>query len=145
MSNSSPHFHEDLAREHERRLSSDRMFGLVVSGAFVTVGVLPALHGKPTRLWAITIGVAFLMLALAVPRVLHRANVYWSNLGLLLNRIVSPVVMALLFFVVVTPVALIFRILGNDPLHLKLDPAATTYWIDRVPPGPSPESIRDQF
>jgi hypothetical protein len=145
MTNSSPYFHEDLAREHERRLSSDRMFGLVVSGAFVTVGVLPVLHGNSPRLWAIMIGVAFLILALAVPGVLHRPNVYWSKLGLLLNRIVSPVVMALLFFVVVTPIALMFRILGNDPLRLKLDPAAATYWIDRVPPGPSPESIKHQF
>ncbi len=121
------------------------MFGLVVSGAFVTVGVLPVLHGNSPRLWAIMIGVAFLILALAVPGVLHRPNVYWSKLGLLLNRIVSPVVMALLFFVVVTPIALMFRILGNDPLRLKLDPAAATYWIDRVPPGPSPESIKHQF
>jgi hypothetical protein len=86
-----------------------------------------------------------LILALAVPRVLHRANVYWSKLGLLLNRIASPVVMALLFFAVVTPVALIFRRLGNDPLRLKLDPTAATYWINRIPPGPSPESIKDQF
>jgi hypothetical protein len=68
-----------------------------------------------------------------------------AKLNLLLNAIVGQVVMALLFFVVVTPVALICRILGHDPLRLKLDPSAATYWIDRVPPGPSPESIKDQF
>jgi hypothetical protein len=62
-----------------------------------------------------------------------------------LSRIVGPAVMALLFFVVVTPVAVICRLLGHDPLRRKLDPAAATYWIDRVPPGPSPESIKDQF
>ncbi len=64
---------------------------------------------------------------------------------MLLSRIVSPVAMALLFFAVVTPVALICRILGHDPLRRKLDPTAATYWIDRVPPGPSPDSIKDQF
>ncbi len=145
MTNSSPHFHEDLSREHEQRLSSDRMFGLVLGGAFVIVGLLPALHGSLPRLWAIIIGVAFWILALAVPRVLHRANLYWSKFGLLLNRIVSPVVMALLFFAVVTPIALLFRSLGNDPLRLKLDPTAASYWIDPVPPGPSPDSIKNQF
>jgi hypothetical protein len=145
MANTSLQFHEDLSRNHERRLSSDRIFGLVFGGAFVIVGVLPVLHGDLPRLWAIFIGVACLVLTVVVPSVLHRANVYWSKLGLLLSRIVSPVAMAFLFFAVVSPIALIFRSLGNDPLRLKLDPAAATYWIDRVPPGPSRESIKNQF
>jgi Saxitoxin biosynthesis operon protein SxtJ len=138
-------FHEDLSRDHERRLTSDRTFGLVLGVAFMIFGVFPVSYGNPPRLWVITIGGAFLILALAVPRVLHRSNVYWSKFGLLLNRIVSPVVMALIFFAVVTPVALVLRRLGSDPLRLKLDPTAATYWIDRIPPGPSPESIKDQF
>jgi hypothetical protein len=70
---------------------------------------------------------------------------YCRKLGLLLSRIVTPVVMGVVFFAVVTPVALILRVLGKDPLRLKLDPTAATYWIDRIPPGPSPESIKDQF
>src|SRR5438046_2953665 len=137
MTNDAFHVHEDLARDHERRLSSDRVFGLVLGDAFVIVGVLPVAHGNAPRLWAMIIGGALWILAVAVPVVLHRANVYWSKLGLVLNRIVSPVVMAVIFFGVVTLIALIFRILGNDPLRLKLDPTAETYWIDRVPPGPS--------
>ena len=145
MTNSSFQLHEDLSREHERRLSSDRTFGLVLGVAFMIVGVLPVLHGNPPRVWAIIIAAVFWILAVAVPRTLHRANAYWSEFGLLLNRIVSPVVMGLLFFAVVTPTALIFRSLGNDPLRLKRDPTAASYWIDRVPPGPSPESIKDQF
>jgi len=145
MTKSASQFHEDLSRDHEKRLSSDRVFGLVLGSAFLIVGVLPVFYGNPARQWAIIIAVAFFILALAVPRVLHRANVYWSEFGLLLNRIVSPVVMTFLFFGVVTPIALIFRRLGNDPLRLKFDPMATTYWIDRVPPGPSPESIKEQF
>lgn len=145
MGKSLSQFHEDLLREHEKRLSSDRVFGFVLGGVFLIVGVLPILYGNPARRWAILIAAAFFILALAVPRALHRANVYWSEFGLLLNRIVSPVVMAFLFFGVVTPIALIFRRLGNDPLRLKFDPMATTYWIDRIPPGPSPESIKEQF
>lgn len=145
VTKSSIQFHEDLSREHERRLSSDRTFGLVLGVAFMIVGVFPVLHGNPPRLWAIIIGAVLWILAVAIPGVLHRANVYWSEFGLLLNRIVSPVVMGLLFFAVVTPIALLFRGLGNDPLRRKRDPAAASYWIDRVPPGPSPESIKDQF
>ena len=145
MSNGSLDFHEDLSRDHERRLSSDRMFGIVFAVVFALIGVFPALHGNSLRWWALVIAVAVLTLALAAPWVLHRANVYWSKFGLLLHRIISPVMMGLLFFAVVTPVALVFRGFGNDPLRLKLDPAAPTYWIDRVPPGPSPESIKDQF
>jgi hypothetical protein len=145
MTKSSFQFHEDLSRDHERRLSSDRIFGLVLGVTVLIVGALPVLHGSLPRLWAIIIGFICLILALAVPRVLHRANVYWGKLGLLLNRTVNPVVMALLFFAVVTPIALIFRSLGNDPLRLKRDSTAATYWIDRVHPGPSPESIRRQF
>jgi Saxitoxin biosynthesis operon protein SxtJ len=138
-------FHEDLSREHERHLSSDRMFGLVIGGVFAVIGALPVWHGNPPRLWAIVIGVVLFVLAIAVPRVLHRANLYWSAFGVLLSRIVNPVVMAVLFYAVVTPIALIFRALGNDPLRLKRDPAAVTYWIERDPPGPSPESIKHQF
>jgi hypothetical protein len=145
MTKSLSQFHEDLLRNHEKRLSSDRVFGIVIGIAFMIVAALPVFYREPAREWAIIIAVAFFILALAMPGVLHRANVYWSEFGLLLNRIVSPVVMAFLFFGVVTPIALIFRLLGNDPLRLKLDPMATTYWIDRDPPGPSPESIKEQF
>jgi hypothetical protein len=145
MTKSSFQFHEDLSRDNERRLTSDRTFGLFLGVAFMIVGVFPVLYGSQPRLWAIIIGSTFSTLALAVPRILHPVNVYWSNLGLLLNRIVSPIAMALLFFGTVTPIALILRSFGKDPLHLKRDPTAVTYWIDRVPPGPSPESIKDQF
>ena len=145
MDNKSADFHEDLARRHEVRLSSDRTFGLLLAGAFVVAGLLPLLHGATMRLWPIVIALPLFLLALVVPRSLHRANLYWSKLGLLLQRIVAPVVVGLLFFVVITPIALIFRALGNDPLRLKFEPEAATYWIERIPPGPSPDSIKHQF
>ena len=61
------------------------------------------------------------------------------------HRVVTPMAMAVLFFGLVTPIAVLLRIFGRDPLRLKRDPKATTYWIERVPPGPSPESIKRQF
>ena len=65
--------------------------------------------------------------------------------GLLLHRIVNPLVMALLFFLVVTPIALLMRLFGKRPLHLKTEPDAATYWIPRDPPGPEPDTMKQQF
>ena len=83
--------------------------------------------------------------ALAVPRLLAPANRLWMKFGLLLHRVTNPLIMGLLFYLTVTPTALIMRALGKDPLSLRLDPEARTYWIDRDPPGPSAESMTDQF
>jgi Saxitoxin biosynthesis operon protein SxtJ len=137
--------HEDLSRQHQARLSSDRIFGLVIGTAFLIGGLLPTLHGGAKHWWAIVIGGAIFILALVRPSLLHRPNIYWSKFGLLLSRFASPIVMGLLFFAVMTPLAIIFRGFGNDPLRLKFDREATTYWISRAPPGPSPESIKEQF
>jgi Saxitoxin biosynthesis operon protein SxtJ len=145
MSKSSGQVHEDFTREYRDRPSSDRVFGLVFATMFALIGFLPALSARAPRLWAIVVGVGFLLLALMFPGVLGPLNRLWSKLGVALHRVVSPIVIALLFFGAVTPMAVILRILGKDPLRLKRDPTATTYWIERVPPGPSPESIKDQF
>ena len=72
-------------------------------------------------------------------------NALWFRFGLLLHRVVSPVILALLFFTTVAPVGLLMRAFGKDPLRLKKDRAADSYWILREPPGPSPESMKQQF
>jgi hypothetical protein len=145
MTKNTLQFHEDLSREHERRTASDRSFGIVFGGAFLIIGAFPIVHGEPVRVWAFIVGAVFVILAFAVPQLLHRANVYWGKLGVVLNRISSRIAIALLFYAILTPLAVMFRALGNDPLRLKRDPAAASYWIDRVPPGPSPGSIKNQF
>jgi len=71
-------------------------------------------------------------------------NKWWTKLGLLLYRVVSPIVLGLLFYVTLTPIALVMRLLGKDPLRLRRDPDAASYWIDRSPP-PAPESMKNQF
>ncbi len=85
------------------------------------------------------------MLAFAAPQVLAPLNRLWFKLGLLLHKIVNPIVLGIMFYVVVTPTGLIMRLLGKDLLRLKRDPAAASYWIERTPPGPKPESLGDQF
>jgi hypothetical protein len=69
----------------------------------------------------------------------------WTALGLLMGRLVNPVVTAILFYIVITPVGLIARLLGKDLLRLKLVPGADSYWIRRMPPGPAPASMNKQF
>ena len=85
------------------------------------------------------------VLALVVPASLSRLNRAWARFGLLLSRIVSPVAMLAIFALGVVPVGLIRRALGHDPLRLRRDPAAASYWIERVPPGPPPETLVNQF
>lgn len=137
--------HEDFAREEEVKVSSERSFGFVFATVFVVIGLLPLFHRNPVHLWSLGIAAVFLVLALAAPRALAPLNRLWMKFGLLLHAIVNPVVMAFLFFSTVTPIALLMRIRGKDPLRLKLDPNAKTYWIDRTPPGPSPDTMPRQF
>ncbi len=130
----------------ELQVGSDRSFAWVFTGFFAIVGLAPVFFsGGGPRLWAVATAGVFLGLGLVVPAVLHPLNVLWMRFGALLNRIVSPLVLGLLFFVTVTPIGLLMRWLGNDLLRLKYDKAATSYWIDRDPPGPPPETMTNQF
>ena len=72
-------------------------------------------------------------------------NKAWTKLGLVLFKVVNPVVLGMIFVVTIVPIGLIMRALGKDPLRLKFDPSATSYWIERDPPGPAPETMGQQF
>lgn len=137
--------HEDFSRHQEIKAGSERAFGLVFAAVFLIIGLWPLVKGADPRLWALPVAGLFALLALAAPRALRPLNLLWFRFGLLLHAIVNPVIMGLLFFTTVTPIALIMRILGKDPLRLKFDKVATTYWIERDPPGPAPDSMRHQF
>lgn len=136
---------EDLHREEKLEGSSDAVFGMAFSGLFAVVGLMPLRHHAPIRAWALAAGGVFLILALAWPASLTRLNRLWVRLGLLLSRIAGPVAAAVVFFLVVSPIGLLMRLLGGDPLRLKFAPAARSYWIDRNPPGPDPRSMGEQF
>ncbi|MBF0294405.1 MAG: hypothetical protein HQL96_04380 [Magnetococcales bacterium] len=131
-------------REEEYR-ATERSFGLVFAAFFAVIGVWPLWHGQPWRLWAIAAGALFLAVALLKPSLLKPLNRLWGRFGALLHRLVSPAVMAVVFFAVVTPIALLMRMLGKDPLRLKKDPAARSYWIVRDPAGPLPDTMPFQF
>jgi hypothetical protein len=137
--------HEVFSREEKIVAGSDRAFGLVMAAAFAAITSLNSWHSG--RVWPWTGGLAALFLVAGTlrPSLLHPLNLIWLRFGLLLHRVVNPIVMALLFYGTVLPTGLVMRILRKDLLRLKRQPDADSYWIVRQPPGPSPETMRDQF
>lgn len=137
--------HEVFSRDEKLVAGSDRSFGIVMACALAAVTLLNAWHSG--RLWPWTGGLAALFLAAGLfrPPLLHPLNLIWLRFGLLLHRVVNPIVMALLFYGTVLPTGLVMRMMGKDLLRLKRQPDADSYWIVRQPPGPSPETMRDQF
>ena len=137
--------HENLHREHRVEVSSDRSFGLVMAAALLIVGLWPLASAGEVRAWALLAALVLLVVALGAPAALHRANVLWARFGLLLGRIFSPLALGVLFYLAFAPLGMLMRVLGKDPLRLAIDRSATTYWIARLPPGPPPRSMNDQF
>jgi hypothetical protein len=139
--------HEDLGRTDEVDVPSDRSFGIVAACFFALAAVAPLLRDwhHPIRWWALVVAVAALSMALFWTAPLGPLNRLSFKLSRLVFRVVSPIVLGLLFFVAVAPVGLLMRACGKDPLRLRRNPGATSYWIPREPPGPSPESMRNQF
>ena len=137
--------HEDLSRKDETRKSSDRAFGLVFTVFCAAIGLWPSRAAQPVRVWALALSGTLLLVSLARPALLRPFNRLWTRLGLLLNKLVSPVVTALLFYLVFTPAGFLLRLAGKDPLRLRLDRNAETYWISKEPPGPAPETMANPF
>jgi uncharacterized ion transporter superfamily protein YfcC len=138
-------FHEGFSRRDEARTSSDRTFAFVFTVVFTVIGLWPATAGNAIRWWAIAIAALFLATSLVKPGLLSPLNRLWTRFGLLMNKITSPFLMGLIFFLVVTPIGLTMRVLGKRPLELKFDPNARSYWIKRDPPGPAPETMKNQY
>ncbi len=125
--------------------SSDRGFGIVFTVVFVIIGLFPLLSGEGPRIWALAVAAVFLAATVIHPRVLSPLNRVWTLFGLLLHKVTNPIIMGVVFFIAVTPTALIMKMRGKDPLKRKLDRQAKTYWIDRTPPGPAPDTMTNQF
>jgi hypothetical protein len=145
MGGSAINTHETLVRADAVKGSSDRTFGLVFAVFFAAVGLLPLLRRHPMRPWALAAGLLFLAVAVFWPGLLRPLNRLWLKLGLLLHAVTNPIILGVLFFLVFTPFAMILRLLRKDLLRLRWDRQAITYWLARVPPGPPPESMRNQF
>lgn len=137
--------HEQFERDELVKKNSERSFGFVFAAVFLLIGLWPLPSGGAPRGWALAMAGLFLLAALGLPRVLRPLNSVWLGIGLVLHRLVSPFILGLLFYLTVTPTGLIMRALGKDPLRLRFDRQAKSYWIERRPPGPAPDSLRNQF
>jgi hypothetical protein len=136
--------HEDLSRKAGIKLSSDRTFGLAFGTFFALLGAFPALHHGPIRSWALLLSGLFLLTALALPSLLHPLNRLAAKFAEVMHTIVSPVMVGLFFFACLTPLALVYRMFRKDPLGLRFDLEAKTYWVKRES-SPAPESMVNQF
>jgi hypothetical protein len=125
--------------------SSDRSFGFVFAGVFALIGCWPVVRLLPPRWWMLGIAVAFALVALVWPQILHPFSRAWLALGRLLHRVVSPLLMGVIFFVVVTPIAWVMRLRGKDVLSLARRTDLLSYWITREPQAPASETMKRQF
>ena len=125
--------------------ASNRSVGIVLAVAFAVIGLWPLLNDEPARSWATATAAGLAVLAWVLPRALTPVAWAWLGLGKILHLIVGPVVLGVLYVVAVIPTGLYVRVTKKDPLRLKRDPTATSYWIERDPPGPDPKSLPQQF
>ena len=127
------------------KLPSERSFGFTFAVVFALVGAWLWWKSSRYALPAFGIGAAFGLVAITVPVILKPLNIVWAYVGLVLNMIVSPVIMGVIYFGVFTPVSLFFKMTKRDSLHRKFDKSRSSYWIDRTPPGPDGASLPRQF
>jgi hypothetical protein len=137
--------HERLTVEDDVRVGSNRSFGITFAVVFAIIGLFPLVHGGQIRLWALACAAIFAGIAFVWPGVLAPLNRVWFRFGMLLHKIVNPVILGLMFFVIITPLALLIRLFGGKLMALDFDKSQASYWVRRAPPGPEPQSIRNQF
>ena len=123
------------------KIGSNRSFGIVFSIVFLLIAIYPLINSEGLIVWSLIIAIFFLVLGLINSKILTPLNKLWFKFGILLGRIVSPIIMGLIFFMVVTPIALIMRIIGKDLLNLKFN-KDKSYWIEKT--GPK-SKMKNQF
>ena len=123
------------------KLPSNRNFGIVFFAVFLVISLYSLTFGGGVAKWSLAVSIVFLILGLINSKILTPLNRLWFKFGILLGRIVSPIVMALIFFAVVTPIGLIMRLLRKDLLNLKYN-KKKSYWIEKN--GPK-SKMKNQF
>ena len=123
------------------KISSNRSFGIVFFLFFLIVALWPLINKADIRLWSLVISIIFLILGVVNSKILTPINKLWFKLGLFLGKIVSPLVMGVIFFLVVTPTGIIMRLMRKDLLNLKKN-NSKTYWIEKKNEN---NSMKNQF
>ena len=117
----------------EIKISSNKSFGIVFFIVFFIIALYPLINSEEIRLWSIFLSFIFLILGLLNSKILSPLNKLWFKFGILLGKFVSPLIMGIIFFLVVTPIGFIMRLLGNDILNLKFN-KNKSYWIKKNGP-----------
>ena len=123
------------------KVSSNKSFGLVFFIFFLIIAIYPLINSESIRLWALILSLIFLILGLFNSPILLPLNLIWFKFGIFLGKIVSPFIMGVIFFLVVTPTGLIMRLLGKDLLNLKFNDNKS-YWIKKKDPK---SKMKNQF
>jgi hypothetical protein len=117
-------------KKNKIKIGSNRSFGIIFSIAFLIIAIWPLLSANEIRYWSLVISVIFLILGLIKSKILTPLNKIWYKIGILLGNLISPVVMGIVFFLVVTPTSIIMKILKKDLLNLKKN-NNKSYWIEK--------------
>jgi hypothetical protein len=126
------------------RIGSDRNFGIVFAAFFLLLALWPLVRGDAIRLWSLIVAGFFFGAAFFSPHIFSLPNRLWFRFGLLLGKILTPMIMGTLFLVAVLPVALVLRLLGKDTMRLRPDPSLQSYWLPKAS-SLTPETLKDQF
>ena len=126
---------------NEIKIGSNKNFGIVFFVVFLLIALYPLTINQEIRLWSLIISIIFLILGLFNSKILRPLNILWFKFGIFLGKIVSPIIMGVIFFFVVTPIAILMRFIGKDLLNLKYN-KKKTYWIEKN--GPK-SKMKNQF
>lgn len=126
-------------------MGSNKSFGIVFAIVFLIIALWPLTGGGEIRLWSLSISCVFIGLAFLAPDLLTRLNIIWFKFGLLLHKIVSPIMMGLVYVLTIIPIGLILRLAGKDPMRMKKQDNVNSYWIKRDVVGPDADSFKNQF
>jgi predicted membrane metal-binding protein len=127
------------------KIPTDRSFGFTFAVVFALVGAWLLWRGSRWGVPVLGVGGAFALIAVSIPGLLHPFNVVWMKFGFLLGKVVTPIVMGLIFFLMFAPVGLYFRMIRRDALLRSFERDKTSYWIERTPPGPDGKTLPRQF
>lgn len=130
-----------MSEYNDIKISSNRSFGVVFFIVFLLIALYPLLNNNEIRLWSLIVSVLFLILGILNSKILSPLNKIWFKFGLLLGKIISPIIMGVIFFLVVTPIGFIMKLLGKDLINLKFN-NEKSYWIKKS--GPKSE-MKNQF
>ena len=123
------------------KIGSNRSFGILFFVVFLIIAIYPLIYGDQLKLWSLIISIVFLFLGLVNSKILNPFNKLWFKFGIFLGKLISPLVMSIIFFLVVTPIGLLMRLMNKDLLNLRFN-KNSSYWIEKTDPK---SKMKNQF